>query len=130
MSILGHYISKCSVPGSVLVFLPGCTEVMELYAMISNSLLRHELEVHVFHSYLCVDNYNRVFSPPLSYRRKVILCSVFAETSVAFDDVYCVIDSGVIRDKEIDTVHTDQRKSESISKVNVEESLTILKDPG
>ena len=117
MSILWHYISKSSTLGTVLVFLPGCTEVTELWTMISNSLLRHELEPHIFHSYLSVESYNKVFLPALSHRRKVILCSAYAETSAAFDDVHCVIDSGVVRDKEIDVVHTNQRKCESISKV-------------
>jgi len=119
MSILWQYISKCSVSGSVLVFLPGYTEVVELCEMISNSLLRHELEVHALHSYLCIESYNKVFSPSPRYRRKVILCTSFAETSMTFDDVYCVIDSGIVRDKEGDVVYTNQRKSESISKVNL-----------
>ena len=117
MGILEQYIIKCSTPGTVLIFLPSFKCVMELYEMISNSLLVFELEVFTLHSYLSIDDYNRVFLPVSGYRRKVILCTAFAETSTALDDVFCVIDSGIVKDQEIDVVKTNQRQCQWISKV-------------
>lgn len=107
-------------PGAVLVLLPAYSEVVELRDMIiaSNSSLKHKLEVHTLHGHLLLNDFKKVFAPASTDKRKVILATSIAETSISFEDVVCVIDSGLLRDRENDVVYTSPQKTQWISKVN------------
>lgn len=114
-----NYVLGYSQPGAVLVFLPAYSEVIELRDIIaaSASPLSYRLEVHTLHGYLPLNDFKKLFTSPSQGKRKVILTTNIAETSIFFGDVACVIDCGLLRDKEIEVVVTSAKKTTWISKV-------------
>lgn len=78
--------------GDMLVFLPGKGEI----AAASKALARRrDLEILPLHGGLSLREQSRVFSP--SDRRRVILATNVAETSLTVPGVGVVIDSGLVR---------------------------------
>lgn len=92
--------------GTVLVYLPAYSDVIELRDMIAASSLplKEKLEVHVLHAHLPLNEFNKLYLPTTPGRRKVILATCIAETGMNFDQVTCVIDCGLVRDRENDAV--------------------------
>ena len=115
------FVQGYSQPGAVLVLLPAYSEVVELRDLLiaSTSSLKHKLEVHTLHGHLPPGDFKKLFLPAPPNKRKVILATNIAETSISFDDVICVIDSGLSRDRENDVVFTSPSKTQWISKVIV-----------
>ena len=66
---------------------------------------------------LSLSDYKKMFSVAAVGKRKVILATGLAESSVSFDDVICVIDCGLVRPTENDIVITPNRETRWISKV-------------
>lgn len=79
-------------PGDVLVFLPGKAEI----AAAAESLRgRSELSVLALHGGLSLDEQSRAFAP--SKKRKVLLATNVAETSITVPGIGVVIDAGLVR---------------------------------
>lgn len=78
--------------GDVLVFLPGKAEIASCAAALAG---RGDLEVIELHGGLSLGRQNRAFEP--SSRRKVILATNVAETSITLPGIGVVIDSGLVR---------------------------------
>jgi len=78
-------------PGHVLVFLPGIGEIRRVEAEMSSA----SGDVHVLHSSVPSEMQDRALRP--SARRKIILATNIAETSLTIDGVRTVIDSGLAR---------------------------------
>lgn len=78
-------------PGDVLVFLPGKAEIGAVAAAISDT----DVEVVTLHGGLTLDEQARAFRG--GARRRVILATNVAETSVTVPGVGVVIDSGLVR---------------------------------
>ena len=91
-------VRKLTVPGSsgdVLVFLPGAAEIRQA-AQACEEIARHrELLLVPLHGDLPAEEQDRALSP--ADRRKVILSTNVAETSVTVPGVTAVIDSGLAR---------------------------------
>lgn len=81
--------------GHVLVFLPGAAEIRRAQDACADFAQRHQLELFVLHGDLSPAEQDRALKP--SPRRKVILSTNVAETSVTIDGVAAVIDSGLAR---------------------------------
>lgn len=79
--------------GSILVFLPGIREIRE----VKESLSGVDAEICVLHSSVPMDEQKKVLRKNESERRRVILSSAIAETSLTVPDVTVVIDSGWAR---------------------------------
>jgi ATP-dependent helicase HrpB len=79
-------------PGDVLVFLPGKAEIASSAAALAGEA---GLEVMELHGGLTLEEQARAFQP--SPRRKVVLATNVAETSVTLPGVGVVIDSGLVR---------------------------------
>lgn len=77
--------------GHVLVFLPGIGEIRRTEGLLRES----GADLHVLHSSVPADEQDRTLRP--SPRRKVILATNIAETSLTIDGVRTVIDSGLVR---------------------------------
>ena len=110
-----------SEPGTILVILPGYSEVIDLRDMISasGSNMKDKAEILTLHSHLPLPDYKRLFAKVLDSKRKVILATgAMIESAVSFDDISCVIDSGLIRDRENDSITISPRKTCPISKVS------------
>jgi ATP-dependent helicase HrpB len=81
--------------GDVLVFLPGAMEIRRAQEACADLALRHDLLVLPLHGELSTAEQDRVVQP--ADRRKLILSTNVAESSVTIDGVVAVIDSGLAR---------------------------------
>ncbi len=79
-------------PGDVLVFLPGEAEIRRVCAALADSL---DVDILPLYGNLPAAVQDKVFQP--SDRRKVIVASAIAETSLTIDGVRIVIDAGLMR---------------------------------
>ena len=88
-------------PGAILVFLPGWEEISHIEKTLTDfrnpAYLGEHADVLPLHSQIEISKQARIFDPALDGRRKVILSTNIAETSVTIDDVVYVIDSGRIK---------------------------------
>jgi ATP-dependent helicase HrpB len=81
--------------GDVLVFLPGTAEIRRCADDLEDAARVFDLHVVPLHGDLTADEQDVAVRP--STRRKVILATNVAETSVTIEGVTCVIDSGLAR---------------------------------
>ena len=81
--------------GDVLVFLPGAGEIRRCAEDLEDAARTFDLAVVPLHGDLPVEEQDIAVRP--STRRKVILATNVAETSVTIEGVTCVIDSGLAR---------------------------------
>jgi ATP-dependent helicase HrpB len=81
--------------GDVLVFLPGAAEIRRCEEDLADVAAIFNLEVLPLYGDLPAADQDRAVAP--ASRRKVILATNVAETSVTIDGVVCVIDSGLAR---------------------------------
>ena len=88
-------LAQDKLDGDVLVFLPGSGEIRRVAEDVADAAAVHDLEVLPLHGDLTADEQDRAVRP--SKRRKVILATNVAETSVTIDGVVAVIDSGLAR---------------------------------
>ena len=78
--------------GDILVFLPGKGEIADCQAALSG---RRDLDVVPLHAQLRPAEQDRAFEP--GRRRRVILATNVAETSVTLPRIGVVVDSGLVR---------------------------------
>jgi ATP-dependent helicase HrpB len=83
------------VPGDVLVFLPGAAEIRAATEACAALADQADLVLLPLHGSLSPEEQDRAVRP--ADRRKVILSTNVAETSVTIDGVAAVIDSGLSR---------------------------------
>ncbi|MDP3465123.1 MAG: ATP-dependent helicase HrpB [Sulfuricurvum sp.] len=83
--------------GDILVFLPGVREIKSLEGRLIDYIREHTSDLLVVTLYgdLSKEEQNRAITP--SQRRKAILSTNIAETSITIDGVRVVIDSGLER---------------------------------
>ncbi len=81
--------------GDVLVFLPGMSEIRRCESLLDAELDRKVWETAALHGELSKEEQNRALSA--SSRRKVILATNIAETSITLPSVRTVVDSGLHR---------------------------------
>ncbi|MGH9755235.1 MAG: ATP-dependent helicase HrpB [Blastocatellia bacterium] len=83
------------VDGDMLLFLPGAAEIRRAQAACAAIADRHDLIVLPLHGDLSAEEQDRAVKP--AAKRKVILSTNVAESSVTIDGVVAVIDSGLAR---------------------------------
>jgi len=81
-----------SLPGDILVFLPGKAEISSVCQRLSS---RKDLEVLPLHGGLTLRDQAKIFNS--SSKRKVIVSTNVAETSLTVPGIGVVIDSGLVR---------------------------------
>lgn len=85
-------------PGDVLVFLPGMAEIRRAeQALAGGTASDRGLSVLALHGELSREEQDRAMSPDPAGRRKVILSTNLAETSLTIEGVTAVVDSGLHR---------------------------------
>ncbi|MBO9718009.1 MAG: ATP-dependent helicase HrpB [Pseudoxanthomonas sp.] len=89
-------------PGDVLVFLPGQREIARVQAALDAANLPADVEVLALHGELPVEQQSRVLQPAPDGRRRVVLATNVAESSVTLPGVRVVIDSGLAREPRFD----------------------------
>ncbi|HSM10574.1 MAG TPA: ATP-dependent helicase HrpB [Lysobacter sp.] len=88
-------------PGDVLVFLPGQREITRVQQALAQAI-PPEIEVLALHGELPVEQQSRVLQPAPDRRRRVVLATNVAESSVTLPGVRVVIDSGLAREPRYD----------------------------
>src|SRR5262252_5073325 len=83
------------IDGDTLVFLPGAAEIRRAQPACAAVADRHGLMVLPLHGDLSAEEQDRAVKP--AAKRKVILSTNVAESSVTIDGVVAVIDSGLAR---------------------------------
>jgi ATP-dependent RNA helicase HrpB len=81
--------------GSALVFLPGVGEIRRVEERLSG--LGADVDVAPLYGDLSPAEQDRAISPSPAGRRKVVLATAIAETSLTIEGVRLVIDSGLMR---------------------------------
>ena len=83
--------------GSILVFLPGQGEIARLAARLAEAGLPADAEVAPLYGALDRAEQNRAVAPARPGRRKIVLATSIAETSLTIEGVRVVVDSGISR---------------------------------
>jgi ATP-dependent helicase HrpB len=89
-------------PGDVLVFLPGQREIVRADAALALSDIARQADVLQLHGELPVEQQARVLQPDPAGRRRVVLATNVAESSVTLPGVRVVVDSGLAREPRYD----------------------------
>ena len=82
--------------GDVLAFLPGAPEIHRVAALLEERLPSN-VEVIALHGSLDVSEQDRAIRPAAAGRRKIVLATSIAETSLTIEGVRVVVDCGVSR---------------------------------
>lgn len=88
--------------GDLLVFLPGQREIARCGDLLGCSLADPDCEVLALHGELSVEQQSQVLQASPSGRRRVVLATNVAESSVTLPGVRVVIDSGLAREPRFD----------------------------
>ncbi len=88
--------------GDVLVFLPGVGEIRRVDERVREEVEAAGAEVHHLYGDLPLERQRAALSASAAGRRRVILCTNVAETSVTVEGVEVVIDAGLERRLEAD----------------------------
>ena len=83
--------------GSLLVFLPGAAEIRRSEALLRERIGDGAIDVVPLHGALDADVQDRAIAPAPVGRRKVVLATSIAETSLTIEGVRVVIDCGLAR---------------------------------
>ena len=89
-------------PGDLLAFLPGQREIARAEAALAGSEALRGIDVLSLHGELPVEQQSRVLQPDPDGRRRVVLATNVAESSVTLPGVRVVIDSGLAREPRYD----------------------------
>ena len=91
-------------PGDVLVFLPGAGEIRRVQELLAEAGLPSQVSVHPLHGELALGEQDAALAVSPPGRRKVILATNIAETSLTVQGVRAVVDSGLARRSLFDPV--------------------------
>jgi ATP-dependent helicase HrpB len=82
--------------GSLLAFLPGAAEIRRTKALLEGRA-ESSTDVVALYGALTGDEQDRAIAPALPGRRKIVLATSIAETSITIEGVRIVVDSGLAR---------------------------------
>jgi len=83
--------------GSLLVFLPGQGEILRTAERLAERLRRPEVEIAPLYGALDPRDQDRAIQPAPAGKRKIVLATSIAETSLTIQGVRVVIDCGLAR---------------------------------
>lgn len=99
--VVDHIHSKLSAEknhqGSILVFLSGAAEIDNCIATIKSSAKGSQFHALPLHASLTPAEQRRVFDRAPPGKRKIVVCTNVAETSITISDAVAVIDSGRVK---------------------------------
>ena len=93
-----HFIHKYE--GNCLVFLPGIKEINQLSSQLKQVLDSKAIDnilIAPLHGSLNKQQQDQAITAPPDRKRKIVLATNIAETSLTIDGINCVIDSGLER---------------------------------
>lgn len=107
-------------PGDMLVFLPGLHEIRQTAHLLEALAERHDLLVLPLHGDLPLEQQDAALLP--QPRRKIVLATNVAETSVTVQGITAVVDTGVARALVFDPhVGLDRLKLMPISRASADQ---------
>ena len=83
--------------GDLLAFLPGQGEIHRVADLLGADSLGGDVDVHALYGTLPMEQQDRAIAPAPPGRRKVVLATNIAESSLTIDGVRCVVDCGLAR---------------------------------
>ena len=83
--------------GSLLVFLPGAGEIRRTETLLKERVVEPDIDIVALFGALDAREQDRAIAPAPPGRRKVVLATSIAETSLTIEGVRVVIDSGLSR---------------------------------
>lgn len=86
-------LTKANNDGSIIIFLPGIAEIDKCCKLLKNSQSVDEFVVLPLHSALTPEDQKRVFRR-YPHKRKIVVSTNIAETSITIDDCVATIDTG------------------------------------
>ncbi|XP_067636192.1 putative ATP-dependent RNA helicase DHX57 [Eurosta solidaginis] len=93
--------------GTILVFLPGLQEIQAIHETLADSVLFGKRSgnfiVIPLHSSLTSEEQSAIFRPAPNGKRKIVLSTNIAETSITIDDCVFVVDLGLMKEKRFDS---------------------------
>jgi len=96
-----HVIQKHE--GNCLVFLPGVKEINQLCRQLKQYIKTENMQniiVAPLYGTLTKQEQDQAIAPPAATKRKIVLATNIAETSLTIEGINCVIDSGLERISE------------------------------
>lgn len=84
-------------PGSMLVFLPGAGEIRRTETLLRESISDPAVDVVALYGALEASVQDKAIAPSPPGKRKIVLATSIAETSLTIEGVRVVIDSGLAR---------------------------------
>ncbi|KAM7201476.1 putative ATP-dependent RNA helicase ucp12 [Rhypophila sp. PSN 637] len=96
--------------GGILIFLPGVAEINRACGILRNITSLHVLPLHAA---LETREQRKVFASPPPGKRKVVVATNVAETSITIDDIVAVIDSGRVKETSFDPQNNMRKLEET-----------------
>ncbi len=81
-------------PGDILAFLPGAAEIRCTQALLTTALPPTEIAIHPLYGDLSLAAQTAAVQPDTKGRRRIILATPIAETSITIEGIHTVVDSG------------------------------------
>lgn len=94
------FILDQRLDGDILIFMPGKQEIADTVEKIEALVGGKDVEIIPLHSEMQPEEQDRIFTP--MPKRKIIVATNIAETSVTIDGIIHVIDSGLIKQNQFD----------------------------
>ena len=88
--------------GSILVFLPGEGEIRRVENLLNDSSLPGDVDLLPLYGALPQNQQDEAISPPPAGRRKIVLATAIAETSLTIEGIRVVVDCGQSRKPKFD----------------------------
>ncbi|MEJ2057019.1 MAG: ATP-dependent helicase HrpB [Desulfofustis sp.] len=84
-------------PGDILAFLPGAGEIKDVARQLRNDQVKDNTIIAPLYGNLSQQEQDRAITPDSAGRRRIILSTSIAETSLTIEGITCVVDSGWAR---------------------------------
>ncbi|GFZ45856.1 hypothetical protein JCM24511_03588 [Saitozyma sp. JCM 24511] len=107
-SVVKHIVDNADTPnGAILIFMPGVMEIRQCVSELESVSLGN-VAILPLHANLTSEEQRRVFLPTKP-RRKIVVATNVAETSVTIPDVVYVVDGGRVKETQYDAESGLQR---------------------
>lgn len=103
-------LSSTQKVGGILIFLPGVAEINRACNALRSSPALHVLPLHAS---LETREQRKVFVAAPTGKRKVVVATNVAETSITIDDIVAVIDSGRVKETSFDPQNNMRKLEET-----------------
>ena len=88
-------------PGSMLLFLPGVSEITRVQNLLSGKVA-DDVDLCPLYGALSLEQQQKAIQPSPAGRRKIVLATNIAETSLTIEGIRLVVDSGLERSAQFD----------------------------